>query len=206
MEGTLQAAKYALEYGIGMNIAGGTHHAYADRGEGFCLLNDNAIAANFLLRKNLAKKILIVDLDVHQGNGTAHIFQNIPEVFTFSMHALNNIYSRKEYSNLDIELPDGTGDQYYLSELERNLDLVWSQFKPDFVFFQSGVDVLESDKLGKLALSKWACKERDRLVMQYCQRNNIPLVIDMGGGYSTKIADIVEAHCNTFKLAKELFT
>lgn len=205
MNGTLQCSQYALEYGIAMNIAGGTHHAFTDKGEGFCLLNDMAIAANFLLHENLAKKILIVDLDVHQGNGTAQIFRNDDRVFTFSMHGANNYPLQKEISDLDIGLPDFTSDSFYLSTLDVNLKNILDQFQPDFIFYQSGVDILETDKLGRLSITREGCKQRDRLVLSEAKRNGIPLVASMGGGYSTDFRDIIEAHANTYRLAQEIF-
>lgn len=205
MNGTVQAALFALQYGIAMNIAGGTHHAFSERGEGFCLLNDNAIAANYLLAHGLATKVLIVDLDVHQGNGTAEIFQEEGRVFTFSMHGEKNYPLHKEASDLDIALPDGTGDAAYLRLLQEHLPRLFDAVKPDFVFFQSGVDVLESDKLGRLKLSLKGCRQRDELVIQQCYHNQVPLVCSMGGGYSASLAHIVEAHANTFRLAQEIF-
>lgn len=205
MQGTVLASSYAITYGVSMNVAGGTHHAYADKGEGFCLLNDQAIAANYLLIHQLASRILIIDLDVHQGNGTASIFNSEENVFTFSMHAAGNIYSKKEKSDLDIELPDNTNDRQYLKILEKNINEVWQTFQPDFVFFQAGVDVLATDKLGKLSLTRDGCKKRDKLILELCRSNKTPLVITMGGGYSVNIRDIVEAHCNTFRLAQQLF-
>ncbi|WP_268124267.1 histone deacetylase [Roseivirga pacifica] len=205
MNGTLMAAKYALEFGIAMNIAGGTHHAFTDRGEGFCLLNDIAIAANYLLDERLAKKVLVVDLDVHQGNGTAQIFEQEPRVFTFSMHGAANYPMHKEKSDLDIGLPDGIEDDAYLKALRENLPRLMDEVTPDFVFFQSGVDVLATDKLGRLGMTIAGCKERDRIVLQTCFSNNIPVVASMGGGYSQKIAHIVEAHANTYRLAQEIF-
>ncbi|MEQ8473157.1 MAG: histone deacetylase [Marinoscillum sp.] len=203
--GTIKAAKFALEYGVSMNVAGGTHHAFRDRGEGFCLLNDIAIAANYLLETRMASNILIVDLDVHQGNGTASIFQDNESIFTFSMHGRNNYPLKKEKSDLDIELEDGVGDQIYLDLLEKNLNLIGESFKPDFIFFQSGVDVLESDKLGRLRLSMGGCKSRDAQVISYCKANQIPLVITMGGGYSPKWRDLLEAHANTFRTVQDTF-
>jgi acetoin utilization deacetylase AcuC-like enzyme len=146
VNGTLQCTAFALQYGIAMNIAGGTHHAFTDRGEGFCLLNDIAIAANYLLERKLVTKILVVDLDVHQGNGTAEIFRNNPQVFTFSMHGANNYPLVKEKSDLDIALPDFTTDKFYLRTLSANLDHLLQQVEPDFIFYQSGVDILETDK------------------------------------------------------------
>lgn len=205
MQGTVQAALFALQYGIAFNIAGGTHHAFTDRGEGFCLLNDIAIAANYLREKGLAQQILVVDLDVHQGNGTAQIFRQVPEVFTFSMHGAKNYPMHKEQSDLDIALPDGTDDRTYLKKLRDVLPRLLEQVSPDFVFFQSGVDVLASDKLGRLGLSITGCRERDRVVLQLCQQEEVPVALSMGGGYSEKIAHIVEAHANTYRLAQELF-
>ena len=205
MQGTVQAALFALQYGIAFNIAGGTHHAFTDRGEGFCLLNDIAIAANYLREKKLVNKILVVDLDVHQGNGTAQIFKNVPEVFTFSMHGAKNYPMHKEHSDLDISLPDGTDDAHYLHELEMALPRLLEQAAPEFIFFQSGVDVLASDKLGRLGLSIAGCRERDRTVLTLCKEHQIPVALCMGGGYSEKIAHIVEAHANTYRLAQAIF-
>jgi acetoin utilization deacetylase AcuC-like enzyme len=217
-DGTVQCALFAMQYGIAMNIAGGTHHSFTDRGEGFCMLNDVAIAANHLINNQLARRVLIVDLDVHQGNGTAQIFSNAKNrflknretgstegVFTFSMHGANNYPLHKEQSDLDIGLPDGTGDGFYLKVLNENLALLIDTVQPDFIFFNSGVDVLETDKLGRLKLSIKGCRERDKIVLSACQRNKIPLAISMGGGYSPKIATIIEAHANTFRMAQELF-
>lgn len=205
MQGTLQAALFALEYGVAFNIAGGTHHAFTDRGEGFCLLNDIAIAANYLLEQKLVKQVLVVDLDVHQGNGTAQIFRNQSSVFTFSMHGAKNYPIHKEKSDLDIPLDDGTDDQTYLKLLKTNLNQLINEVQPDFIFFQSGVDVLSSDKLGRLGLSIAGCRERDRIVLKSCKENNIPVALSMGGGYSSQIAHIVEAHANTYRLAQEIF-
>lgn len=203
--GTIDAALFAIENGIAFNIAGGTHHAGSNWGEGFCLLNDQAIAANYLLNKGLVSKILIVDLDVHQGNGTAEIFEKQSSVFTFSMHGEKNFPFRKEHSDLDIGLDDGIGDEAYLHKLRETLPILFEQHKPDFVFYLAGVDVLASDKLGKLCLSKEGCAERDRIVLQYCKEMGIPVQISMGGGYSPHIKDIVDAHCNTFKIAIDIF-
>lgn len=204
-QGTINGCRYAFEYGIAFNIAGGTHHAGTNWGEGFCMLNDQAIAANYLLNNNLTSSILIIDLDVHQGNGTAQIFETEPRVFTFSMHGANNFPYRKERSDLDIPLPDGTSDHEYLSILKNTLPQIIAQQKPEFIFYLSGVDVLATDKLGKLSLSKQACKERDSLVFEQCIANKIPVQVSMGGGYSPDIRDIIDAHCNTFRLAADLF-
>jgi len=204
-QGTIDAAYFAMSNGIAFNVAGGTHHAGSNWGEGFCLLNDQAVAANYLLNKNLTKRILIIDLDVHQGNGTAEIFQKEPKVFTFSMHGDKNFPFRKEMSSLDVPLNDGVQDEEYLSALKVNLKKAFERAKPDFVFYLSGVDVLSTDKLGKLALSKAACKERDRMVLQACKDKNLAVQVSMGGGYSIDIRDIVDAHCNTYRLAFDLF-
>lgn len=203
--GTIDGSIYALEHGIAFNIAGGTHHAGSNWAEGFCLLNDQAIAANYLLNRFLASRILIIDLDVHQGNGTAEIFKNEERVFTFSIHAEKNFPFRKERSNLDIGLQDGISDNEYLNLLTTNLEIVIESFKPDFIFYLAGVDVLATDKLGKLNLTRNGCKQRDRMVLSYCRSLKIPVQVSMGGGYSPKITDIVEAHCNTFRVANDLY-
>jgi acetoin utilization deacetylase AcuC-like enzyme len=205
LNGSVQASQYALKYGVAMNIAGGTHHAFSDRGEGFCLLNDIAVAANLLLHRNQAKRILVVDLDVHQGNGTAKLFAQNDAVFTFSMHGAHNYPLHKEQSDLDIELQDGTDDNHYLKLLHEHLTQLVDSAEPDFVFYQAGVDVLASDKLGRLKLSREGCAERDRFVLETCRKNRLPLSISMGGGYSEKITDIIEAHANTYRLAQEIF-
>ncbi|MEM6342273.1 MAG: histone deacetylase [Bacteroidota bacterium] len=204
-QGTIDNCRYAFEYGVAMNIAGGTHHAFTDRGEGFCLLNDFGIAANYLLQHGLAERILIVDLDVHQGNGTAEIFRFEPRVFTFSMHCEANYPLQKEQSDLDIGLPLDTKDEQYLQILRNTLPNLIEQVQPDIILYLSGVDILETDKLGRIACTRAGCKERDRFVFESCHRNNIPVAVSMGGGYSVHIKDIVEAHCNTFRLAQEIW-
>jgi acetoin utilization deacetylase AcuC-like enzyme len=205
MGGTVQCTHFALQYGVAMNIAGGTHHAFTNKGEGFCLLNDIAIAANYLLENQLCRKIVVVDLDVHQGNGTAQIFRNDSRVFTFSMHGANNYPLLKESSDLDIGLADYTDDAFYLSTLESNLKNLIDRVEPEFIFFQSGVDVLATDKLGKLSLTREGCKQRDRIVLEVAKQNKIPLVASMGGGYSEDFRDIIEAHANTYRLAQEIY-
>lgn len=204
-QGTIDGALYAQKYGMAFNVAGGTHHAGSNWGEGFCLLNDQAIAANYLLHNNLAQRILIVDLDVHQGNGTAQIFENEPRVFTFSMHGDKNFPFRKEKSDLDIALADQTTDETFLTKLNDALAIVFQKHQPDFVFYLAGVDVLATDKLGKLALSKAACKQRDVMVFETCIKHQIPVQVSMGGGYSEDIKIIVDAHCNTFRAATAFF-
>ena len=204
-QGTINGCLEAIKIGIAFNIAGGTHHAGSNWAEGFCLLNDQAIAANYLLDRGLSKRILIIDLDVHQGNGTAEIFRNEERVFTFSMHAEKNFPFRKEQSDLDIGLDDGLSDKKYLDILRENLDKIILKHQPDFVFYLSGVDVLSTDKLGKLNLSLNGCKERDEIVLKTCKLLNLPVQVSMGGGYSPKVSDIVEAHCNTYRIAHNLY-
>lgn len=203
--GTVECAEYALSNGVAMNIAGGTHHAYSDRGEGFCLLNDQAIASRHLIDTGKCNQVLIIDLDVHQGNGTASIFRDDPSVFTFSMHGERNYPMHKEQSDLDIGLADDCDDQFYLSTLEVNLKNIIDSIQPDFVFYQSGVDVLATDKLGRLGLSMEGCKQRDRMVLETAHEYNIPIVASMGGGYSENINHIIESHANTFRLAQEIY-
>ncbi|WP_298762615.1 histone deacetylase [uncultured Polaribacter sp.] len=204
-DGSMKASKFALKNGIAMNIAGGTHHAFSNRGEAFCMLNDQAIAAKYLQNKGLVKKVLIVDLDVHQGNGTAEIFREDNSVFTFSMHGKSNYPFQKETSNLDIALENNTEDEEYLRLLKNMLPKLIQQEKPDFIYYLCGVDVIETDKLGKLALSIAGCKERDRFVLQTCFDLQIPVMCSMGGGYAPEIKTIVEAHANTFRLAQEIY-
>lgn len=204
-DGTIKASEYALQHGIAMNIAGGTHHAYTNRGEAFCLLNDQAIGARFLQHQKLAHKILIVDLDVHQGNGTAEIFKTDPSVFTFSMHGKANYPFKKETSDLDIALENDTADEEYLNILYETLPKLIEQIQPDFVYYLCGVDVISTDKLGKLGMSIDGCKERDRFVLETCKAQDLPVMCSMGGGYSPNIKTIVEAHANTFRLAQDIF-
>lgn len=204
-QGTINCCLDALENGVAFNVAGGTHHAGSNWAEGFCLLNDQAIAANYLLDRGLSQRILIIDLDVHQGNGTAEIFKNEDRVFTFSMHAEKNFPFRKEKSDLDIGLEDGISDKEYLEILSENFERILKVHQPDFVFYLSGVDVLATDKLGKLSLSLNGCKQRDEIVFKTCQLFNLPVQVSMGGSYSPKISDIVEAHCNTYRIARDLY-
>ena len=205
MNGTLQAARYALKYGVGMNIAGGTHHAFTDRGEGFCLLNDIAISANEMIHSGEVNQVLVVDLDVHQGNGTAEICRDNERVYTFSMHGDKNYPMHKEVSDWDVALPDGTDNNHYLKILREALPRLMDEVEPDFVFFQTGVDVLHNDKLGRLGMTINGCKERDQIVLKACHENGLPVCMSMGGGYADRIADIVEAHANTYRLAQEIW-
>jgi acetoin utilization deacetylase AcuC-like enzyme len=203
--GTVDAAFFAFKFGIAFNGAGGTHHAYANRGEGFCILNDQAVAAAYLLDQKKVNRIAIIDLDVHQGNGTASIFQAESRVFTFSMHGASNFPLHKEVSDWDIPLPDETSDEVYLSTLQSSLLHIIESFKPEFIFYQSGVDVLKQDKLGRLGLTEDGCKKRDQLVFQAAHSHQIPVCVSLGGGYSERISDIVNAHVNTFRCAQEIW-
>ena len=204
-EGTIRGVGYSIKHGVSMNIAGGTHHAFFNRGEAFCMLNDQAIGANYLLENKLARKIMIIDLDVHQGNGTASLFNSNTNVFTLSFHGKKNYPFRKEKSDLDIEFNDNTKDEEYLKVLKETIPREIDKFKPDFIFYLSGVDVLENDKLGRLSLSINGCKERDKFILDICKRDSIPIQVSMGGGYSTLLKNIIEAHSNTFRLAQEIF-
>ena len=203
--GTVMGAEKALKSGIAMNIAGGTHHAFRAHGEAFCLLNDQAIAAQYLLDKGKAKKILILDLDVHQGNGTAEIFKRNEFIFTCSVHGAKNYPFKKEESDLDLALEDQTKDEAYLEKIQLLLPDLIDKIKPDFIFYLCGVDILGTDKLGRLDLSLEGCKNRDRLVLQQCHRQGIPVQCSMGGGYSKDINVIVEAHANTYREAAKLY-
>lgn len=204
-QGTIDTALYALENGCSLNIAGGTHHAFRDHGEGFCLLNDLVIASHYLLDHLNFKRILIIDLDVHQGNGTAALCQNEPRIFTFSMHGANNYPLHKQESDIDIALPDQTSGSSYLAKLESILSQTIEMQQPEFIFYQSGVDVLTEDKLGRLSLTIDDCKRRDEVVLSACSSLEIPISVTMGGGYSPRIATILEAHTNTFKTAQYFF-
>jgi acetoin utilization deacetylase AcuC-like enzyme len=204
-EGTIRGVHYAIKNRVSMNIAGGTHHAFYNRGEAFCMLNDQAIAANYILNKGFANRVMIIDLDVHQGNGTAALFNNNSNVFTLSFHGKNNYPFRKEKSDLDIEFEDRTDDKEYLKVLRETIPKVINEFEPEFIFYLSGVDVLENDKLGRLGLTINGCKERDRFILDICKKNSIPVQVSMGGGYSVVLKNIIEAHSNTFRLAQEIF-
>lgn len=204
MGGTKACAERVLKGGVAMNIAGGTHHAFTNRGEGFCLLNDQVIAASWLQRNTSIQKILIVDLDVHQGNGTAEMMSDNDDVFTFSMHGAQNYPLKKEQSNLDIALPDLCNDSQYLNQLRGALDQVLEEFSPEFIFYQCGVDVVATDKLGRLGLTKKGCAERDAIVFETVRQLKVPVVCTMGGGYSPHIRDIIEAHANTYRMAQKI--
>ncbi len=204
-QGTIEGSLKALETGMAFNIAGGTHHAYRAHGEAFCLLNDQAVAAQYLLDRGKASNILIVDLDVHQGNGTASIFSGRDDVFTFSMHGRSNYPFKKEQSHLDIALEDGTDDATYLNTLQDALPELLRKIVPDFVFYLAGVDILATDKLGKLGCTLEGCRQRDRFVLRLCREIGVPVQCSMGGGYSPDIRTIIEAHANTYREAVSLY-
>ena len=204
-QGTLDCVDFAIKYGASANIAGGTHHAFRNRGEGFCLFNDVAIGSYYALEKYQMQSILILDLDVHQGNGTASILKDNDKVFTFSMHGEKNYPFHKENSNLDIPVKDGINGKEYLKKLKENLDFLSEELSPDIIFYISGVDILDTDKLGRLAVKREDCKKRDEMVFEFSKKCKASIVTVMGGGYSEKIYDIVEAHCNTFKSMLSLF-
>lgn len=202
--GTINAARSALINGISSNLAGGTHHAFPDRGEGFCVLNDVAIAIRVLQRKNLAKRFLVVDCDVHQGNGTAFIFEDETDVFTFSMHGAKNYPLFKEKSSLDIELPDKTSDAEFLETVSEALPRIFLN-EPDIVFYLAGADPFEKDKLGRLGLTIEGLRRRDETILEYARKLDIPIVTVMSGGYALDMRDTVEIHCNTIRAVKEVF-
>ncbi len=204
--GTIECVQHALQYGVSLNVAGGTHHAYHSHGEGFCLFNDIVVSSFYALQEKWLKKVLVVDLDVHQGNGTAKLCQNREDIFTFSMHGAKNYPMYKEQSDMDIPLEDGTRGEEYLQILYDTLPRLIEQEKPDLIHYQCGVDPHESDKLGRLSLSMDDLFERDKFVLETCKTNAIPVVCTMGGGYSPDIKVILDAHCQTFELANEIFT
>jgi acetoin utilization deacetylase AcuC-like enzyme len=201
---TIQATRDALTDGAAANLAGGTHHSFSDRGEGFCIFNDVAVAARVLLRGSEVSRIAVVDCDVHQGNGTASIFRDEPAVFTFSMHGANNFPFRKEVSDLDVTLDDGAGDAEYLALLGRHLPAVLEAHRPDIVFYVSGADPYEGDRLGRLKLTIDGLRRRDAFVFTQCVARGIPVVVTMAGGYATDIDAIVTIHSNTIREAARI--
>ena len=203
-EGSRKCVDYAIEFGAAANIAGGTHHAFRNRSEVFCFFYDVAVASYYAIEKFQMNQILVIDLDVHQGNGTASIFREENRVYTFSMHGKKNYPFKKEISDLDVELDDGVKDGEYLKTLEHTIKKLDSTLKPNLIFYISGVDILSTDKLGRLKVSREGCKKRDEMIYEFAQKKNIPIVTSMGGGYSEKIYDIVEAHCNTYKCMLQL--
>lgn len=204
VSGTINAARWALGSGIASNLAGGTHHAYPDRGEGFCVLNDLAVAIRVLQREHLANHFQIIDCDVHQGDGTAFIFRDSPEVFTFSMHGAKNYPLFKQASKLDIELPDNTSDDEYLSTLDEALHRI-AVHDAEAIFYLAGADPYQNDKLGRLSLTIPGLMQRDEMVLEFARDRGIPIVTTMSGGYATEISDTVEIHCNTIRAVRRIF-
>jgi acetoin utilization deacetylase AcuC-like enzyme len=198
---TVAAARAALDDGVAVNLAGGTHHAFRDRGEGFCILNDSAIAARALQAEGLVERVAVIDCDVHQGNGTASIFRDDPMVFTFSIHGANNFPFAKEAGDLDIELPDGAGDREYLDALERGLAIALDRAAGDLAIYLAGADPYLDDRLGRLGLTKQGLLNRDRMVFEACTRAGMPVAVTMAGGYARDIADTVEIQFNTIETA-----
>lgn len=204
VQGTINAGLMALQDGIAGNLAGGTHHAMPDFGEGFCVYNDVAVAIRVLRHAKWVNKVLVIDCDVHQGNGTAEIFKDEPDVFTFSIHGEKNYPFKKPPSNLDIGLPDKTGDRVYQRALTEALDTIFSRFEPDLVFYLAGIDPLESDHLGRLSLTPKGLEERERTVLEYITQKEIPMALLLSGGYAPTLAETVEAHAIMFQLANEI--
>jgi len=198
---TLAAARAALEDGTAANLAGGTHHAFRDRGEGFCVFNDSAVAARVLQAEGRVRRVLVIDCDVHQGNGTASIFRADPSVFTFSIHAANNFPFTKEASDLDIELADGTKDREYLDALERGLAEAVASAGADLAIYLAGADPFYDDRLGRLALTKQGLLDRDRMVFDHCTRSGLPVAVTMAGGYGRDVEDTVDIHVHTIETA-----
>ncbi len=198
---TIAACQAALIDGVAVNLAGGTHHAHADRGEGFCIFNDGAVAARLVQAQRLARNVTIVDLDVHQGNGTASILAHDESVFTLSLHGANNYPFVKERSDLDVALPDGTGDEAYLSALNDALETMFSRFIPDLIIYLAGADVHENDRLGRLKLTMAGLAARDRCVLETACRHGVAVAVTMGGGYGRNINETVAVHAQTISLA-----
>ena len=201
--GTLSAARAALRDGVAVNLAGGTHHAARDHGEGYCVFNDSPIAARTLQAEGLVRRVVVIDCDVHQGNGTADICRDDPSIFTFSIHGQNNFPFRKINGDLDIGLPNNTGDEDYLAMLGIALERVLYQAQADLALYVSGADPFIGDKLGKLALTKEGLARRDRLVLSMCRERRLPIAISMAGGYASNVEDIVDIHLQTVALAAE---
>ncbi|MFO1318381.1 MAG: histone deacetylase [Burkholderiales bacterium] len=200
---TVEACRAALEDGVAANLAGGTHHAFRGHGEGYCVFNDSAIAALAMQAEGRARRVAVIDCDVHQGNGTAAIFADDPSVFTFSVHGANNFPFRKEVSDLDIELPDGTTDGAYLQAVEAGVCRTLSAAQPDLVIYLAGADPFEGDRLGRLTITKHGLAERDRLVLSLCRSAHVPVAVTMAGGYARDIDDTVDIHFNTVSIARQ---
>lgn len=204
--GTIMAGELALKHKTGvMNLGGGFHHAFADHGEGFCLINDLAIAVRVLQKTGQIQKAMIIDCDLHQGNGTARIFQDDPRVFTFSIHQENN-YPIKKKSDLDIGLPDFTGDKEYLDHLHKHIPVIIRQHQPDLIVYQAGADPYEGDQLGSLKITKKGLGERDRFIVESARDANIPIAVTLGGGYAVNLQDLIDIHCQTVQVVKEAYS
>jgi acetoin utilization deacetylase AcuC-like enzyme len=202
--GTIDACRAAVQEGISVNLAGGTHHAYPDHGEGYCVFNDVAIASLTMLNESLVGKVLILDCDVHQGNGTAVIFSNDPRVFTFSVHGQKNFPFHKEISDLDIALPDGSGDEAFLVAIRTGVPESVKRAHADLVIYIAGADPFVEDRLGRLSMTKAGLAERDKWVLEFCREHDLPVAIVMGGGYACQIEDVVEIHMQTIQIAAEI--
>ena len=202
--GTLGACLAALEDGFAANLAGGTHHAFADRGEGYCVFNDSAIAARAVRAWGLVERVVVVDTDVHQGNGTAAILRGDPSIFTFSIHGAKNFPFRKEESDLDLALPDGADDGVFLEALEDGLEKTLERSRAGLAIYLAGADPYEDDRLGRLSVSMEGLAERDRLVLEFCRYHGIPVTVTMAGGYARKIEDTVEIHLRSIERAATL--
>lgn len=203
--GTLAAGRAALTDGAGANLGGGTHHAFADHGEGFCVLNDIAVAIRVLQAEGSIRRAAVIDCDVHQGNGTAAIFAGDADVFTLSIHGEKNYPLIKQQSTIDVALEDRTSDDEYMGQLSISLGVALDYFRPDIVFYQAGVDPYENDRLGRLAVTLGGLRERDEMVFSECRRRSLPCAITLGGGYARDVSDTVEAHCNTLRAARSIF-
>ncbi|MEO5989710.1 MAG: histone deacetylase [Candidatus Eisenbacteria bacterium] len=201
--GTVLASRAALVHGIAGNLAGGTHHAFFDRGEAYCLFNDVAVSVALLRQEDQARRPFVLDLDVHQGNGTAAMFASDPRVYTLSVHARHNYPGHKETSSRDVELDDGVGDDEVLEALERHVPAALDAHEPDLVFYQAGVDALHTDRLGRLRMTHAGLAERDRRVFAWLEQRNLPVVVTLGGGYGRPIESTVEAHCNVWRAARD---
>lgn len=205
VQGTINAGLMALQDGLAGNLAGGTHHAMPDYGEGFCVYNDVAVAIRVLKQAMWVKNVLVIDCDVHQGNGTAEIFRDDDSVFTFSIHGEKNYPFKKPPSSLDIGLPDQTGDKEYLNTLTEAIDSIFDQFTPDLVFYLAGIDPLESDHFGRLSLTNQGLREREFLVISSVAERNIPLTLLLSGGYAPSVRETAEAHAILYRAAKEIW-
>ena len=203
---TIQACESALQHGVSVNLAGGTHHAYADRGEGFCCFNDAMVAARLMQHHGKVTRVAIVDLDVHQGNGTAHIAQHDPTIFTVSLHGAENYPFVKEHSDIDIEFENGCTDADYLSGLDRALNELATRFSAELMIYLAGADPFEGDRLGRLSLTKQGLMVRDQAVFEFARRRGLPVAVAMAGGYAQPIADTVDIHFQTVVCALQNLT